>query len=808
MPPRPSILAPAALLAGLLLGTPVVLHAQGASTPADPGWPRQFVQSGDSITIYQPQVDAWQDNLLRFHAAVALKAPGMDQPTFGVINVQAVTAVNKDTRLVDLHDIAVVSGRFPAAGADSQAYLAAVELALPLGASNVSLDRLQLSLSVSEESQAGQAVPIQNDPPNIIFSSQPGILVSIDGGPHYAAVTGQPVMRIVNTRAFLARDNSDAYWLHVYDGFMTAPALSGPWTVAKKVPSAVQNAAEAAAKAGQVDLLTGVVSDSGPKPTLKNTTPPAIFVASSPTELIVTQGPADYVPIPGGSLLYVSNTNADVFKDLDSQLTYVLVSGRWFSAPSTGGPWTFVPPDSLPAAFSQIPFDSPKENVLASIPGTPQAREAVIESQVPQTATVYRDSAQLVQPVFDGGAPKLEPIPGTPLQYATNTGTAVIMVSATQWYALQAGIWFMAPSATGPWAVATSVPAAVYSIPPSSPLYYVTYVKVYGATSTVVYVGYTQGYYGAVVSPYGTVVYGTGYAYPAYVGTTVYYPAPTTYGYGATMSYSPYAGWGFAFAMGYAVAASGAYYHYGYAPMPYYGPYAPYHGYAYGAYGGAAVYGPGGYAATTGNVYHQYGNTSAVSRTSGGYNAYTGNAYERQVGQSYNSMTGTATTAGRQAEANAYTGNYATQSAAVATNSKTGAAAAGVHTTEGNAYTGQQVSATKGAVYNPNTGKTESVGAMGSDGNYVAHAGNNVYAEKDGQTYSSTADGWKQPSSSGGWDNASLSDAQRQQLNDQANARGAGDTRAASSGSFNGGWGGGGGWTRGGGGGFRGGGRR
>ena len=714
----------------------------------------------------------------------------MAEPTFGVMHIQGVTAVNKDTRLVDVTDIAVTNAKFPMAGTNESAFAAALTLVLPVSYNNVSLDRLELSLAANQDQQTAKSVPIVNNPPVIIFSSQPSILITIDGAPKYVAVTGQPVMRVVNTTAFLARDAGDAYWLHVYDGYMTAPALAGPWTVAKKVPSAIQTAEQAAAKAKQVDMLTGAATDSTPKPTLKNTTPPAIFVATSPTELIVTDGPANYVAIPGTSLLYVSNTNMYVFEEVNTQTAYVLISGRWFSAPSTKGPWTFVPADQLPGEFAQIPYDSPMENVLASIPGTPQAQEAIIENQVPQTATVYRDSAKLDQPVYDGGTPQVQAIAGTPLQYVVNTGTAVIMVSGTSWYALQSGVWFTAPSANGPWSVATSVPATIYSIPPSSPLYYVTYVKVYGATSTVVYVGYTPGYYGAYVTPYGTVVYGTGYAYPAYV-TTVYYPPPATYGYGATMTYSPYAGWAFAFALGYAAGSS--YYHYGYAPMPYYGAYSPYHGYAYGPYGGAAYYGPGGAAGTTGNVYHQYGATSAVSRTSGGYNAYTGNAYAHQTEQSYNSMTGTSTAAARNTEANAYSGNYASQSAGAAYNNQTGAAAAGVHTTQGNAYTGQQVSATKGVAYNPNTGQAESVGAMGSDGNYVAHAGNNVYAEDNGNVYKSTPSGWQQPSSSGGWQNANMSDAQKQQANGWSNATGAGDTRAASSGNYNRGYGGGGG---------------
>ncbi len=555
------------------------LAAQSGSTPAEIGWPRQFFYSGDSITIYQPQVDAWQDNLIRGHAAVAIKASGMTEPTYGVIQVQGVTAVNKDTRLVDVSDIALTNAKFPMAGSREQEFTAALTLVLPVSYSDVSLDRLTLSLAANQSQQTAVGVPILNDPPTIVFSSQPSILITIAGAPKYVAVTGQPVMRVVNTTAFLARDNNDAYWLHVYDGFMTATVLAGPWTVATKVPSAVQTAAQAAAKAGQVDMLTGAASDSTAKPTLKNTTPPAIYVATSPTELIVTDGPPNYEAIPGTSLLYVTNTNMDVFEEVNTQTAYVLISGRWFSAPSSQGPWAFVPSDSLPGEFAQIPYDSPMENVLASVPGTPQAQEAVIENQVPQTATVYRDSAHLDQPAYDGGTPQLQAIPDTPLQYVVNTGTPVIMVSGTSWYALQGGIWFTATSANGPWTVATSVPAAIYSIPPSSPIYYVTSVKVYGATTTVVYVGYTPGYYGAVISPYGTVVYGTGYVYPAYVGT-VYYPPPMTYGYGATMIYTPYSGWAYGFAMGWAIGAST--WHYGYAPMPYYGPYSPYHGYAYG----------------------------------------------------------------------------------------------------------------------------------------------------------------------------------------------------------------------------------
>jgi len=58
--------------------------------------------------------------------------------------------------------------------------------------------------------------------------------------------------------------------------------------------------------------------------------------------------------------------------------------------------------------------------------------------------------------------------------------------------------------------VADSVPAEIYAIPPSSPLFYVTHVRAYGSTSDAIYYGYTPGYFGTAVSADSVVVFGTG----------------------------------------------------------------------------------------------------------------------------------------------------------------------------------------------------------------------------------------------------------------------------------------------------------
>ena len=60
---------------------------------------------------------------------------------------------------------------------------------------------------------------------------------------------------------------------------------------------------------------------------------------------------------------------------------------------------------------------------------------------------------------------------------------------------------------------------SIYTIPTASPIHYVTYVRVYRYTPTTVWFGYTPGYLGTCYSPWGTVVYGTGWYYRPWIGS-------------------------------------------------------------------------------------------------------------------------------------------------------------------------------------------------------------------------------------------------------------------------------------------------
>jgi len=765
------------VLGAMALTNPAWAQGNGAQ-PADP-WPRQFKLSNATALVYQPQVDSWENSMLNFRAVVSITPSGSKQEILGVIWATARTQVNRVSRIVVLEDIKLAKSSFPTLPDQGAAYMRALQQQSVPSQRTISLDRLQASLVASGNVHPATVV-VNNDPPQIIIAQAPAILVSISGSPVVRPVSGTNFQRVINTEALMLSPQGDSnYYLHVYDGWVYASAIAGPWSRATTSPAGIDQVATNLAKTGQVDLLDG--GNMQPKPSLAKATP-TIYVSQTPAEMLVFQGAPNFTPIAGTSLQWATNTTADVILATGSSNYYILVAGRWYKAPAlTGaGPWTYVASNTLPADFTRIPVNSPAGVVLASVAGTPQAKEALIANSIPQTATIQRVNGPKFSPVFDG-APQFQPIQGTPLQYVVNSPTPIIRVDANTYYALTAGVWFSATSVSGPWVVAIYVPAVIYTIPPSSRLYYVTYVKVYGSTEKVVYVGYTPGYMGTVVAPDGVVVFGTGYTYQPWVGT-VYYPVPVTYGVMAQPVYNPAVGMAFGFAMGVTAAAmTASYYHPIYYPAYYHPGYYPY-------------YGVPCCGSVTGNVYGQWGNT-AYSGTRTYYNNYggaygtqasgtytnyaTGTTGSYQGGRSYNPYTGQAqagydrtfnTTAGgsgnvaRGETYNTATGRYAYGSSVQATgaqgrtissdtgavsNPQTGQAAAGRQTTLTDPNTGASKTTTTAAgagpggtaagrqttYTNPTTGKTETYGA--------AKVGNNYYADANGNVYKNTGDGWQ-----------------------------------------------------------------
>jgi hypothetical protein len=502
------------------------------------GWPREIDTMNHTIVLFQPQLESFQANDLKARAAfsVAKKEDGA-APVFGVVWLTARVETDRDTRMVDVLDVTVDNVRLPEITEDEERLLGNLfEHELPSWDLSISLDRILTALELIEREQEF-AEGLSMDPPVILFSQTPTVLVTIDGEPILQDIegSGSQLRRVINTAFTIVSDpESSAYYLYAGDdSWYRAGSLEGDWTLTQDVPTQVAQLTPPPEESEEdEELAEGEDAEPGP--------PPDIIVATEPTELIVTEGEPEYAPITSTDLLYVTNTESDIVMELASQRHFVILSGRWFASTSLEGPWEHVPPDELAETFADIPPESEMGHLLVSVPGTDAAKEAVMDNQIPQTAAINRSEATF-EADYDG-EPEFEPIEGTNLYYAVNTEYQVLR-SGDSYFACHEAVWFVADSPHGPWEVADYIPADVSLIPPESPVYNVKYVYVYDSTPQVVYVGYTPGYTYSFVYR-STIVWGTGFWYTPWY-RTVWIARPVTWGW--HVRWNPWWGWGFGF---------------------------------------------------------------------------------------------------------------------------------------------------------------------------------------------------------------------------------------------------------------------
>jgi hypothetical protein len=684
----------------------LILSACSCAWAQDPGWPRKLVKPGGTVLIYQPQVDDWQNFTdIKWRQAFQLTPTG-GKEVDGAASFEGTTEVNTDNHTVFMFNIQVLNTYFPGQDpATSAQFDQLIRSFVPL-TFNASLDRL---IAYMPKPQSVNTVALKNDPPFIFVSYTPAILLGVDGEPVLSDISKANLKYVVNTTWPLFLDKSKSqYYLLVNNIWMSAGDLHGPWARVSTLSKEFTKLPDSGRFADVKKMV--------PPPQAANPIIPQVFYSTIPAEVILFDGQPTYTAIPGTQLVYANNTDCPVFVYSPTQTYYYLAAGRWFSAQNLAGPWTFASLN-LPPDFANIPLSSPASAILASVPGTTQAKDAVLIAQIPTTMVINPTTAAAQAKVTYTGDPQFAPIEGTSLQYATNTPDKVIQVGDVYYLCLQ-GVWFMSTTPQGPWTTASSVPQAIYTIPPSSPVYNVTYVTQVTTSSGNVQSSYTAGYLGAFVmgAAVGAIVCsGSGYYYPPYIG----YPP---YGY------------------------------------PVYHPYATPYG-AYGAYGTSYYHTSTGAYGVSQTTYGAYG---SATRTAS-YNPYTGTstrtastttAYGKQsVGQAYNPYTGTygATHQGSsptaqwgqsyvsQGNKSAYTQHYSTANGTVASaQGSQGGKAYGTSSAYGNTYAGKNSSG-------------------------------DMYAGHDGNVYKNTGSGWQKSNGSGGWTNVNTQQAQQQAQQDRSN---------------------------------------
>jgi hypothetical protein len=557
------------------LGFVLLFLLRASAQDASVGFPKEIVAlGGQVITLYQPQPENFTGNKITGRSAISVRKSIKSEPIFGAIFYEATIETDKATRIAECRSIKITRVKFPDIDdkKKTDSLIKLIEAEVPKWNLRISLDALVATIKQDNGTVSDN---FNNNPPKIIYRNKLTTLVYIDGEPKVQEDKNLELERVINTPFLMLKDKGEWY-LYSAGVWYESDSIKTGWKPNKKLTKKLKKVNEKIKE----DEAKNKKAQSGGKEETPTVTD--ILVSTVPAELLQTKGEASFKTIQGTSLLYASNTTSQIFKDINTQKTYTLLSGRWYHAASLAGPWSYIASDKLPADFAKIPEGSDKDEVLASVAGTKAAEEARIDAQIPQTAKVSRKDAS-IKVQYDGN-PVFKPIEGTSLQLAENSNVTVIKEKSGKYYAVENGVWFRADNAKGPWVVADERPADVSKIPASSEAYNTKYVYVYESTLDHVYVGYTPGYTGCYVHG-STVIYGTGYHYAPWYGT-VYYPAPVTWGMG--FSYNPWTGWGMSvgFSTGYmSIGFSFGGYGGWYGPPMYYPPYRPPY-YGGGYYGG------------------------------------------------------------------------------------------------------------------------------------------------------------------------------------------------------------------------------
>jgi hypothetical protein len=536
---------------------------------ADTTWPKELkTKAGAVITIYQPQPETLKGNIISGRAAFSVIETPSDELIFGVFWYSATMSTDRDSRTMLLESIKITDVKLP--GIEDETKLTKLktflETEIPKWEIESTIDDINATIELE---QVYGSEDLNNSPPEIIYTTEPTLLVLFDGEPKLEEDKDLKMKRVINTPYLIIQSTEDKkYYLFGGQSWFVSASVEEGYSLVKNLPKSIK-AVDEQIKKQQTE-----------KPSTTAQPPKVIISSTKPAELIQSAGEAKFANIEGTGLLYMTNTDDNIFRYIEDQKYYLLLSGRWYASPKLDEGWAYVPAEELPKEFAKIPEGSAKDNVLSSVPGTPESIDAIHDAQVPQTAKV--DRAKATCEVSYDGEPKFEPIEGTSLELAMNT-SGTVLKDGEKYYAVDNGVWFVSSSAKGPWKASEDRPEDVEKIPASSSAYNVKYVYVYESTPEVVYVGYTPGYMGSYV--YGpTVVYGTGYYYSPWYGP-YYYPRPVTFGF--SMHYNPWTGWSMGFSLSYGFFTFGIYGGGGYWGSPFYRPpfYPPYRGGMYGGNG-------------------------------------------------------------------------------------------------------------------------------------------------------------------------------------------------------------------------------
>jgi hypothetical protein len=195
-------------------------------------------------------------------------------------------------------------------------------------------------------------------------------------------------------------------------------------------------------------------------------TAPTIIFSEKPAVLVYVDGDPRYVPVKGTDLMGVLNTRVILLKD-SSGTHYLRIYDGWVKSKSLEGPWDLASP---PPGANKVEQAARASGHADLLPGKPDAQgrsPTLSTANLPQIVVSTEPTALIVL----DGKPRFVAIPGTALQFASNTSAHLFKDESNALYVRIHGNWFRASAQTGPWQYVplASLPAAFSAIPDDHP---------------------------------------------------------------------------------------------------------------------------------------------------------------------------------------------------------------------------------------------------------------------------------------------------------------------------------------------------
>lgn len=193
--------------------------------------------------------------------------------------------------------------------------------------------------------------------PAIFVSTGPAELITTQGAPQFAPISGTQLLRITNSGSsvFVYVPNQN-YYIVISGRWFSSPALDGPWQYvsATQLPADFANIPESD-PAGTVLASVAGTPQAG-EAAISSTIPQTATIARSATTQVGYAGDPEFKAIEGTPLSYAVNTATPVIRVAEDAF-YTVVNGVWFVARAALGPWVVA--DTVPPVIYTIPPSCP-----------------------------------------------------------------------------------------------------------------------------------------------------------------------------------------------------------------------------------------------------------------------------------------------------------------------------------------------------------------------------------------------------------------------------------------------------------------